>query len=185
MTGPTPYSDDLREFIFSNQDDVIALDTLEFDHPAMEDDEGNHLPARVVNDPNDFYGVLEDDARANAGEKVLFQRSAFEVTLPESSGPGLPSCQIGVDNVGRALMKPIEQAVQFPAPIWVTYRQWLADKNDMDAPGELGTVIDGMTLRRVNASELRVTGTAGYEDDLNTPFPRKTYTREEFPGLVR
>ncbi len=186
MTGPTPYSDNLREFIFSNQPGLVALDTLEFNHPGFLDDDNQPTAARVVNDNDDFYGELEAGAPMNAGEVVMFNKGRFEVTLPESNSPGLPSCQIAVDNVGRLLMEPLEQAVAIPAPIMITYRQWLASSTAaLDEPGELGVVIDGMSLRRVNASELRITGTAGFEDDLNTPFPRKNYTREEYPGLVR
>ena len=186
MTGPTPYSDDLREFIFSNAPGLVGLDTLEFRHPAFLDEEGHPTAARVVNDSDDFVGVLEADAPMNAGETVTFTAALFDITLPESNSPGLPSCQVTVDNVGRVLMGPIEQAVQWPAPIWITYRHWLASKDaDTDTPGELGVVIDGMTLQRVNAAELRITGTAGFEDDLNTPFGRKKYTQAEYPGLVR
>jgi len=186
MTGPTPYSDNLREFIFSNQPGLVVLDTLEFNHPAFLDGDNQPTAARVVNDADDFYGQLEANAPMNGGEVVKFLAARFELTLPESNGPGLPSCQIAVDNIGRLLMDPIERAVQVPAPIMITYRHWLASKDaPIEEPGELGVVIDGMSLRRVNASELRITGTAGFEDDLNTPFPRKNYTREEYPGLVR
>ncbi|HWC63358.1 MAG TPA: DUF1833 family protein, partial [Rhizomicrobium sp.] len=69
---------------------------------------------------------------------------------------------------------------QVPEPIQVTFREYLAD-----APEAPGVVIDGLTIGKINATPLRVTATASFEDDLNTPFPRKNYTPEEFPGLVR
>jgi hypothetical protein len=177
MSGPgAGYTDDLREFYFSNPADAVAVDTLEFRHQAFDQ------PARVCNDQagEDFVGTLEESAPANAGEAVTFTAARFEVTLPESNSPGLPTCQISVENVGRVLMDPINQAVQVPSPISVTYRQFLADD-----PSEPGIVFDGLTIRSINASALRVTAQAGFEDDLNTPFGRKKYTPQEYPGLVR
>jgi hypothetical protein len=180
-----PYSDDLREFMFSNPPDVVALDTLELRHPAFVAEDGvTPAAARVVNDNDDLVVTLEADAPMNAGEEVTFTRCRFELTLPESNSPGLPSCQMAVENVGELLMTPIEQAVQVPAPIQATYRQVLAPVDETQ-PGEIGAVIDGLTVRRINVTPLRVTGQAGFEDDLNVPFGRKKYTAKEYPGLVR
>jgi hypothetical protein len=187
MSDPgSPYSDDLREFMYSNTPDLVALDTIELRHPAFVAEDGvTPAAARIVNDGDDLVVTLPDDAPMNAGEEVTFTRCRFDLTLPESNGPGLPSCQLGVENIGEELMAPIEAAVTVPKPIQITYRQVLCPKDDAAAPGEIGVEIDGMTLRRVNATALRVTGTAGFEDDLNTPFPRKKYTPQEYPGLVR
>jgi hypothetical protein len=181
-----PYSDDLREFFFSNGPDVIALDTFELRHPAFVAEDGvTPAAARIVNDPNPLTVTLPDDAPMNAGEAVTFTECRVEVTLPESNSPGTPSCQVAIENVGQVLMDPIERAVAVPKPIEVTYRQVLVPSDDLTAPGEIGVEIDGMTLRQVNATALRVTGTAGFDDDLNTPFPRKKYTPQEYGGLVR
>jgi hypothetical protein len=169
-----PVTDNLREYIFSDDGDEVAYDTLEFRHPAFAE------PARVVNSNEDLMARLESDAPANAGEEVKFTRCLFEVTLPESSAPGLPQCQLAMANVGRVLMDPINQAVEVPAPIEVTYRQFVT--SDLTEPGQ---VVDGMTIGRINASEQRITATAGFEDDLNAPGPRKLYTPQEYPGLVR
>jgi hypothetical protein len=175
------YSDDLREYFYSAPSDKVAVDTLEFRHPAFVDGDGNPVAVRVVNDSGaDFVGTLEDGAPMNGGQPVTFVAAPFDITLPESNGPGLPSCQIAVDNVGRVLMDQIEAAVQLPHAVEVTYRQFL-----VDAPEEPGVVIDGMTLKNINVAALRITGTAGFEDDLNVPFGRKRYTPGEYPGLVR
>lgn len=186
MSNPgEPYSDDLREYIFSDTPELIALDTLELRHPAFVGEDGvTPAAARVVNDNDDLLVTLENNAPMNAGEEVTFQKCRFEITLPESNSPGLPSCQVSVENVGQLLMDPIERAVKIPKPVEVTYRQVLAPK-DASLPGEIGATFDGMTLRRINATALRITGTAGFEDDLNTPFGREKVTPQEFPGLVR
>ena len=182
MSGPlSPHSDDLREYYFSAPTAVVAIDALEFRHPAFVDDDGHPAAARFANDPQlELVAILEDGAPMNAGETVTFSRGQFDLSLPESSSPGLPTCQISVANIGRDLMEPIEQAVSVPQPISVTYRQFLSD--DLTQPG---VVIDGMTIRDINASGLRITATAGFEDDLNTPYPRAKYTPQEYPNLVR
>jgi hypothetical protein len=187
MSDPgSPYSNDLREFIFSNGPDVIALDTIELRHPAFVGEDGVTLAAaRVVNDSDPLKVTLEADAPMNAGEQVIFTECRFEMTLPESNSPGTPTCQIAVENVGQKLMDPIEQAVTMPKAIEITYREVLVPSDDDTAPGEIGVVIDGLTLRRANVTPLRVTGTAGFDDDLNVPFPRKPYTAQEYGGLVR
>lgn len=176
----SPHSDALREYYSSAPPDEIALDTLEFRHPAFRDDAGLPTAVRFVNDADPFSGTLEDDTPLNAGEAVEFTAGAFTITLPESSSPGLPTCQISVDNLGSDLVDPLMDAVEVPHAVEVTYRQWLA--SDPSAPG---VTIDGMTIGKVNISAATVTAQAGFEDDLNVPFGREKYTREEYPGLVR
>ncbi|MGA7673553.1 MAG: DUF1833 family protein [Rhizomicrobium sp.] len=181
MSDPTsPFSDDLREYYYSAPPDVVALDTFEFRHPAFLNEAGAIVAIRVVNDPNELIATLEANAPMNGGESVTFSASAFEVTLPESSSPGLPTCDIQVTNVSRLLTPWLKKATQSPAPVQITYRQYLAD--DRSAPG---FVLDGLTIRKATANYLRVIATAGYEDFLNMPFPRTIYTTSEFTGLVR
>lgn len=181
MTGGT-YSDDLKEYFYSAPKSRVAVDTLEFRHPAFVADDGvTPAAARFVNDySEDFVGTLEADAPINASQAVTYKAARFDITLPESNSPGLPSAQIGVDNIGRLLMDNLELAVQQPDPIEVTYRQFL-----VDTPEAPGTVMDGMTVGKVNVTPQRATATAGFEDDLNTPFGRAKYTPEGYPGLVR
>ena len=83
-------------------------------------------------------------------------------------------------NTAGALQKQLEAAISYPAPVEVTYRQYLSD--DLSAPA---FVLNGLTLKSVKAGLLRITAEAGFEDWLNRPFPRRLYTAKEFPGLVR
>lgn len=178
-----PYSNSLKEFYYSAPPDRVALDTLEFRHPAfMAEDGVTPVAVRVVNanEDEDFTATLEADAPMDAGETVTFIAARFDITLPESNSPGLPSAQVAIDNVGQVILEQIERAVSSPHTVEITYRQYLADE-----PDEPGVVIDGMSIGRITVSPLRITATAGFEDDLNTPFGRKKYTPEEYPGLVR
>jgi hypothetical protein len=176
----TQHSDNLREHYASNPRGTFAIDTLELRHPGFLGEDGvTPAAVRLANDPDPLIATLEDDAPMNAGEEVTFDKGEFEITLPESSA-SIPTMQIAAQNVGRSLMKPIAAAAAIPEPVVGTYRQYLAD--DPSAPG---VVIDGFTIRKVNATPLRVTAQAGFEDDLNVPFGREKYTPEEYPGLVR
>jgi hypothetical protein len=167
------YNDDLREFFFSAPPDKQAYETLELRHAAFAS------PARVVNDRNDLIATLESDAPANPSTAVTFSKCRFRFVLPESSD-GMPQCQIEMQNVSRILMPYLEQAVSQATTLDLSFRLFYSD--DLSAPGY---VIHGLTLKRVKASILKVSGPAGFEDFLSRPFPRRVYTIKEFPGLAR
>ncbi len=180
-TPITPFSDDLREYMFSAPTDVLAPDTIEIRHPAFVDDNDNPVAVRFVNDPSgDLVATLEDDAPMNAGEQVTFCRGQFQFILPESTDQGLPTCDIQVENVSGVLTPWLFKAVAFPAPIEITYRQFLTD--DLSQPQ---FILSGLTAQKVSAGLLRVTCTAGFEDFLNKPFPATIYNTWDFPGLAR
>lgn len=169
-----PYSDNLREFMFSAPPDVTEYDTLEFRHLRFD------VPARVVNDGADLVARLEAGAPIGAGSWVTFQRCLFKATLPEQSTPGLPTFDLEIANVTGLLMPYLDMAAESDQPVEVTYRQYLSD--DLTAPG---FILSGLTLQKVNAGVLKVTATAGYQNFLYKPSPRRKYTTKEFPGLAR
>ncbi|HWB96055.1 MAG TPA: hypothetical protein VG672_05120, partial [Bryobacteraceae bacterium] len=83
-----PYSDDLREFYFSNPQEKVSIQTIEFRHSSFVDADGNPAAARFCNADqpgDDFQGTLEDSAPLNAGETVTFVAARFDITLPESN----------------------------------------------------------------------------------------------------
>jgi hypothetical protein len=174
MTDPlNPHSDDLREFFYSAPPAKQALETLELRHPAFA------APARVVNDPSDLTATLETDAPFGGGTSVTFLKCNFRFVQPESAD-GLPSCNLEILNVGSLLMPYLEEASASPAVLDLSFRLYYSD--DLTQPGY---VLHGMTLKKVSAGLLRVTGTAGFEDFLSKPVPRRIYTTKEFPGLAR
>ena len=174
MSDPlNPLSEDLSEFFYSAPPAALAFETIELRHPAFDQ------PARVVNDLADLTATLEADAPANPGASVTFSKCNFRFVQPES-GDGMPSCELEIQNVTRLLMPHIELAASNPAPLELSFRLYYSD--DLTEPGY---VLHGLTVKKIGAGAFRVTGRAGFEDFLGRPFPRRTYTVREFPGLAR
>lgn len=177
----SPYSDDLREYYFSNPAGAVVLDTLEFRHPAFLAQDGvTNVAVRFVNDPDDLIATLEAGAPMDAGAQVTFLAGAFEAVLTESADNGIPSAQLIVDNVTLQLMPWMKAATASFDPIEITYRQFLV--TDLTKPA---LIWGGLTVQDAEAGIQRVTATIGYEDDLNKPFPKISYTTGEFAGLAR
>jgi len=174
-----PYRDDLKEYFFAAPADAIALDTLEFRHPAFVAD-GAPVAVRIVRAPADIVATLEAGAPFQAGQAVTFRALAFALRPPESPERGLPVVELAIDNATAELMPWLELATASFAPIALSYRQYL--DHDLTAPAY---VLHGLTARRVRGDALRITGTAGFEDFLSQPFPAQIYTLEAFRGLAR
>jgi hypothetical protein len=174
------YSDDLREYYFSADPDIVEIETLELRHPGFLDENGNNVAVRIVNQQDDFTATLESDAQMNAGETVTFQACAITVKRPESSDTGRPAVEIAVANVSKLLIPYLDIAAEGKDPIYMTFRLYLS--NDTSAPQ---SIIDYLTAQKVSAGVLEVTCTAGFEDILNKPFGKQVYTTREYPGLDR
>jgi hypothetical protein len=44
-------------------------------------------------------------------------------------------------------------------------------------------IVDQLTMKVVKATQLQLTGSAGFVDLLNKSFPRRIFDRDNFPGL--
>jgi len=175
------HTDDLREYYFSNDPQVAALWTVELRHPGfIDEDTGENVAVRFVNDANPLTAKLEDDAPMNPGEEVTFLPGRFDITLPESTTDGLPQFQLNMGDVIGELSPWLAKAIEIPQPVELSFREYLSDE-----PQTPGFLLHGLTIGRVNGSPLRVVAMAGYEDLLNKPFGRREYTAEDFRGLVR
>jgi len=175
-----PWDDAIKEAYASCPVDIIILPTLELRNPSFQDDEGNPTAARIVYDQADLTALLESDALLHANQQVLFQKCAFEFSIPESSDR-LPELQLSIDGVTRELSAYLELAVSYRAPIDITYREFL-HSNPLSGPHY---VLNGLTLRRVTSNIFRVAGSASFFDFANMCFPKEVYTRAKFPGLNR
>ena len=161
-------------------DDVI-VDTLEIRHPSFVDGDGNPTAIRICRDRVDFSAYLEAGAPLNAGQQVTFIACPFDFKLPGIEEGRVPQLEIKIDNVDRSITASIEMAYQQQAPIEVTYRPYLV--SDPSGP-QMDPPIN-MTLTRVTVNVFTVSGTATLNDVHNWPFPGRTYTPADFPGLVR
>lgn len=161
-------------------DDVI-VDTLEIRHPSFVDDQGQPTAVRICRDRVDFTATLEAGAPLNASQQVTFLACPFDFKLPGIEEGRVPQLEINIDNVDRSITAAIEMAYQQQAPIEVTYRPYLV--SDPSGP-QMDPPIN-MTLTRVTADVFKVSGIATLNDVHNWPFPGRTYSPADFPGLVR
>jgi hypothetical protein len=175
------YSEALKEAYASAPPDQIIFDTLELIHPAFVDENGNPMPARVVLGYDDINATLEADAPMNPGETVLFTAMAFDVKLPGFSEGDVPQLILTLDNVGREIMGPLEQAAADPKVIQVIYRPYLL--SDLTEP-QMDPPID-MYVSNIDADVFQIQITCTLDDVNNWAFPHALYLPQKFPGLVR
>lgn len=168
-----PFTEALKEAYASNEDDKIIISTLEL-YPASLSP-----PARLVLDYEDFTATLESDAPVDPSTEVTFQKSYFEVSLPESSDR-LPQLQLRIGNVSQVLGQHIEDIIDAREVIPVIYREFI----ESDVSPEPHYVLKNMNLKNISVGNV-ITGNLYFSDYSNRAFPNKLFTAERFPGLVR
>jgi len=165
----------IQEAYATAPDSEILLSTIELRHPGFD------TPIRVVLDNADFLGALEADAPVDPATEVLFTAFQFGFKLPEVTSQGNPQIQIQIDNVSKEIQDNIEASQDWPDPIELTYRPYLA--SDPSTP-QMNPPLH-MTVSKINVGAFKVTLTAGFGNLVNKKFPSETYTWERFRGLVR
>lgn len=169
----------IQEAYVSNPSDDVIVHTIEFRNVDIVDENGVAAAMRFVQGQDEFEGGLERTAELNPGEMVLFLPAAFGFELPATREGELPKFKLSIDNVGKILMDPLQQATTSFAPIYVTYRPYLLSnpsKPQMDPPLTL-------RLHAVKADNMKVEGVATFDDVMNKIFPAANYTRDRFPLL--
>lgn len=179
-----PFDAALEEAYASAPAKVVILRTLEFWHPSFD------VPARVVRDHGtllsedpEVFGhelTLEIAAPRDAGESVVFVAAAFGATPPGSEENVIPQMTLTVDGVPGDLAEALKNSTAEPGEVEVIYREYFAS----DPTGPL-YVLDGLTLSRTNATMVKVTGKAGFEDPTAKSFPGTTYNSNDYPSLAR
>lgn len=175
------FSEALKEAYASSPVGEIILETLEFLHPAFINDDGNPDSIRIVHDGQDLFATLEPTAPLHPGASVQFQAFAFDVTLPGFEEGQTPTMTITVDNVGRELTRELEAATASIQPITVIHRIYLI--SDLSGP-QMDPPIQ-MTVQKATVDLNHIAFTCTLDDVTNVPFPRRQYTPDDFPGLVR
>jgi hypothetical protein len=112
----------------------------------------------------------------------------MEVSLPEQTDTGsFGSLNVSLDNVPRDIWPKLQAAAKVRASALVIYREWVATRNvatgEYTVPSAPDMIIDQLTMKVVTASILRLEGQASFVDLLNKNFPRRTFSRDDFPGL--
>lgn len=158
---------------------IVVYCTLELQHPAFLQD-AVEVPIRVVTGvADDMSFGIEDGATFNGGETVVFQAIPFYAERPDFAEGRTPECQVTIDNIGREVLGYLEDAVQIKADLAVLYREYRSDDLTEPCYGPIRFV-----MRRVRVKGTSVVGVAKLDDLANRKFPYKTYTVNEFPGLL-
>lgn len=159
---------------------VLIYDALELQHPAIQDAEGNEVPARVVNDVRQQSFGIEPGATFNPGETVVFAPGAFSAAFPTYQEGQPATCEITIDNVDRGFTAALEAAMEYDAHLVAIFRQYVSEDMTEPAYGPVPFVI-----KRVKVTATTITGTAQGSILYDKKFPSKVYTRADFPGLIR
>lgn len=175
------HSEALASAYATAPEDEVILATLEFRHVTFVDPATGPFAIRVVNDHEPLLATLEDGAPMNSGQTVQFTPCYFKIVLPSETESGSsPELSITVDNVARTLIGYLDRAKETRAPVFVTWRPYLA--SDLSGPHILPSLT--LTMRRVSCTMSTVTGLAGFADLTNKRFPSLEYTPKNFPGLT-
>jgi hypothetical protein len=121
-------------------------------------------PIRLVNDKVDLVRA--------AGTFIAFP---FEIALPEQRDDQLPQVELVIDNVDRSISQAIRNLTSPPT---ITLEVVLAS-----SPNTLESGPHTLTLLDVSYDAQEVRGRLGFEDVLNEPFPKDSFTPKDFPGL--
>ena len=177
----------LDEAYASAPADEFVISTLELLHPAFVDPDNNADSVRVALDNRSWDLTYEDTAPLFAGQTKTFEPLALEVSLPEQTDANLGTLKLAMDNVPRDIWRKLQSAARVRASSILIYREWIAVKNPTTqeylVSGPPDMILGGLTVKVVSATTLRIEATATFVDLLNKNFPRRKFSREDFPGL--
>ena len=177
----------IKEAYASAPADEYTISTLELIHPQFVDFGGNQDSIRVVLDERAWDLQYEDGAPLFGGQVKRFDPLAMEIRLPEQTESNFGTLEITLDNVPRSIWPYLQRAAKVRASAMVIFRQWVGERDLVSGvysvSGPPDMIIDQLTMKVVKATQLQLTGSAGFVDLLNKTFPRRTFDRDSFPGL--
>lgn len=147
-----------------------VLLTYEFSHSALTE------RALVVCNHDDWVAKDEDGVTVTFKALAGLKSEGFE----ESDQASTPLIRLEMDGVSSELVPKLDLALQTLEPVVVIERVYVSDDDTTPAmlPPARAIVRDGAV------TETRVTLNVGFGDPANQPFPRKLFTRAEYPGLA-
>lgn len=158
----------MREAIFAQNSDEVAVFLLTITHPALA------TPIRLSSDATQR---LSDDplvyGTISRGEEYLFV--GMDITLPDEKDKAPPSSRLVISNVNRELV-PLARSISTPAKVKIeTILASAPDNVEVTVPA-----LDMVSLV-YDASELTFDLTM---DALSSePYPAGSFTPADFPGL--
>jgi len=133
---------------------------LKIDHADLAE------PIFVVND--------RVNVTSNAQEYIAFP---FEIKLPDSLEDAPPRAQLQIDNVSREIGQAIRDISTAASVTISVVLRADPDTIEMDFPT--------MRLTNVKYDILQVRGDLEFEDLTREPFPARSFSPAEFPGLIQ
>jgi hypothetical protein len=153
-----------RTAMYAQETDEAFLSLLVLRHPTLEE------PLRFVNNVEDVFSTADGDAEAQR-----YMGCPFQLRLPQERDDQLPAVQISIDNVHPAIVEAI-RGLRTPPQLTV-YVVLASTPNDVEA-GPFA-----FTLKNVDYDAQQVMGTLAFGDMLNEPFPWRTFTPNDWPGV--
>lgn len=145
--------------VFAQEGDSFLV-LLEIDHADLAD------PLRFVNNT--------EDVTSNGESYTAFP---FDISLPTDSDESPPRARLVIDNVSREIGEVIRDLDTAP-----TITIYVIRMDDFDA---VEITLPSFTLRNVQYDVMQVSGELELEDLTREPFPARTFSPAEFPGLLR
>jgi hypothetical protein len=139
-------------------------------------------PVRFVNDREPLFATLEADAPRDASAEVEFLACPLKLNRPEESDTAQsPTVTLERPDVAGILKAAMDNARGSLEPWTLIERQYASD--DTSGPVMLPPMSFEVTLVDISASAASLS--AQFDDEVNSPVPRITFKRSEYPGLMR
>lgn len=149
----------------------------------FEWDDGAAEPFRFVNDVADLAATLEASATWNPGEEVIFTACPLQLARPtESPEASAPAIELARPDVAGLLKASLDPVRGEPSGRWILVERAYVTA-DLSRPALLPPVT--FQLVSVDISGPRAKMVARFDDEANIAVPRKSFTRAEYPGLLR
>jgi hypothetical protein len=153
-----------REAAFAQETAEAFLALLVIEYPTLE------APLRFVNNVEDVYSTAGD-----AATPQQYFGCPFQIALPAERDDQLPSVTIAIDNVDQQIVAALRSLTS--APMLTLYIVLASTPNTVEA----GPFRFRLTSAQYNAQQ--VTGYLAFPDVLNEPFPWRTFTPGDWPGV--
>lgn len=163
-------SEALREAATYAPVERVVLLTYEFVHSAFTE------RALVVCNHEEFIAKDEDGVTVTYAPLAGLKSEGFE----ESDQASTPLLRLEMDGVSSVLVSKLDLALLSLEPVEVIERVYVSD--DTTTPAVMPPA--RAVVRTGSVTETRVSLEVGFGDPANQPFPRKLFTRAEYPGLA-
>jgi len=174
------YEEAIKEAFASCPTDAVILHTIELVHSYFITDAGLPTSIKIVHNTENIIAGIEATAPIDRGKMVEFIAMPFEMILPENSKDKIPEIKITIDNVAGEIIKAVSGASERYEQIRLIYRPYLS--TDLSRPQLKKPPV--FYIGNIYADNYKITCAAKIKDYLNLVFLSRTYTIDQFPGLI-